>query len=156
MPLPPDIAARDAALRQAAAEHGLGAAALADEAASYYRSAWQREKGLERCPPRHHGRLEAHLWTALKAWPWPPCAEVVAAILAPPAATPTAQPMTGAERQRRWRQRQRTDLVQVRVEVDPDAINALVSGGYLRETAAQDKAAVARAIEAKIRDAVTP
>lgn len=60
---------RDQAIRSAVEIFDLSAAALAIELARYASSSWLRERALETCPPRHVGRLQAHLWHALRAHP---------------------------------------------------------------------------------------
>ena len=63
------LAARDAALREAAARFGVGARDLANRMARYEATAWPRDGAAEECPPRHDGKLEGCLWRALKAVP---------------------------------------------------------------------------------------
>jgi hypothetical protein len=66
-------AMRDANLRAAAARLGEltqgNSKKLAEMLASYEAGAWRRDKGEKSCPQRLAGRIEAHLWGALKALP---------------------------------------------------------------------------------------
>jgi hypothetical protein len=63
------LAARDEALCTAAATFHLAPTELAAALARYAGTAWPRERDQARCPPRHHGKIEAHLWAALRAVP---------------------------------------------------------------------------------------
>lgn len=63
------LAARDAALREAAVRFGLGARALANRLARYEATAWPNDRTATECPARHTGKLEELFWRALKAVP---------------------------------------------------------------------------------------
>ncbi|RWM08949.1 hypothetical protein [Mesorhizobium sp.] len=62
---------RDEELRAAATAFGLDAVQLAEMLSRYFAAGWQRESGLSECPAARIGKVEQHLWAALKAWPRP-------------------------------------------------------------------------------------
>jgi len=61
------LEARDAALRMAAQDFDLGAAALATEMRRYRATGWKSDSMAPTCPARLVGTVREHLWTALKA-----------------------------------------------------------------------------------------
>ncbi len=83
------IADRDVKLRAAAAtlpaEWSVArrAEAVATALRRYAATAWPRERSLDACPRRHVGRMEEHLWRAMRAHPRPIGARQVRCMLNP-------------------------------------------------------------------------
>ena len=67
-----DMAERDHHLREAARIFNLDATSLATELARYVSRSWSRDRTAETCPNRLRGRVQAHLWAALRARPVAP------------------------------------------------------------------------------------
>lgn len=57
---------RDAALRTAAREFDLSPPELTERLARYAAGSWPRERHLAACPAWQMGKVEAHLWAALR------------------------------------------------------------------------------------------
>jgi hypothetical protein len=82
------LATRDQLLREAAATFipgwsSLSAANKLHGAIQRYREgAWRRERVAETVPPRHHGRIEAHLWSILRTRDHTPSIRSIRRILA--------------------------------------------------------------------------
>jgi len=60
---------RDEHLRDAARLYGVDARSLAERLVRYASTSWRREMGETYCPPNRLGKIEEHLWRAMKAWP---------------------------------------------------------------------------------------
>lgn len=145
----PAIEQRDEHIRAAAEQSGLGAADLADELSRYAESSWLRDRQCTDCPPRLHGRLQAHLWHALKAWPRAIGEGQIATVIA--AAKRRAK---AAERDRRRRERERAGRLVVQIELAEDIVDELVARGRLGEWDERDRGAIGEAIARLVADYV--
>jgi hypothetical protein len=66
------LAARNSELRRAAQEHALSAVELHKLLSRYHVTSWRRDRLAAECPAHLAGRVEARLWSALKAHDYPP------------------------------------------------------------------------------------